>query len=102
MKLEIAEKLVNGISKRYIPKIKGIEEINIDLRPVFSKEEGTTEYYATVQYIFNNDFEHGTTTKIDEFKYKFTDKMVSDINSVLDGVVHIIPNQIGLTHKNYK
>lgn len=98
MKLEIAEKLVNGISKRYIPKIKGIEEINIDLRPVFFKEEGKTEYYATVQYIFNDDFEYRTTTKVDEF----TNNMVRDINSVLDGVVHIIPNQTGFTHKNYK
>jgi hypothetical protein len=101
MKLEIAEKLVNGISKRYIPKLKGIEEINISLKPLNSNK-GNTEYYAAIQFIFNDDFEYGTTTKIDEFKFKFTDKIVSNINSVLDGVVHIIPNQTGFTHKNYK
>ena len=102
MKLEIAEKLVNGISKRYIPKIKGIEEINITLSPLNSNEEGNTEYYATIQYIFNDDFEYRTTSKVDEFRAKFAYKLVSNINSILDGVVHIIPNQTGLTHKNHK
>ena len=102
MKLEIAEKLVNVISKRYIPKIKGIEEINISLSPLNSNKEGNTEYYATIQYIFNDDFEYRTTSKIDEFRAKFAYKLVSKINSVLDGVVYIIPNQTGFTHKNYK
>jgi hypothetical protein len=102
MKLEIAEKLVNGISKRYLPKLKGIEEINIKLTPLNSKDEGNTEYYAEIRFIFNDDFEYGTTTKIDEFKFKFSNKMVSDINSILNGAVKMIPNQTGFTHKNYK
>jgi hypothetical protein len=102
MKLEIAEKLVNGLSKRYIPKLKGIEEINIKLTPLKSKEEGNTEYYAAIQYIFNDDFEYGTTTKIDDFKFKFSNKIVSNINSILNGAVKMIPNQTGFTHKNYK
>lgn len=100
MKLEIAEKLVNGISKRYLPKLKGIEEINIKLTPLNSKDEGNTEYYAETRFIFNDDFEYGTTTKIDEFK--FSNKMVSDINSILHGAVKMISNQTGFTHKNYK
>ena len=53
-------------------KLKGIEEINIKLTPLNSKDEGNTEYYAEIRFIFNDDFEYGTTTKIDEFKLKFS------------------------------